>query len=71
MGRILIFVEPEGAKVYLNGEYKGDAPLDLEVLLGAYRVHAEKGGYISAEAMVNVTPVFPPEVELFLKPKRE
>lgn len=69
MGRILIFVEPEGAKVYLNGEYKGDAPLDLEVPFGAYRVYVEKEGYISAETIANVTPAFPPEVELFLKPR--
>lgn len=67
---------PPGARVYISGEYIGDAPL-VKIIgsPGLFKVRVEKDEYIPWEEYVNVplnvimplevtlTPVKPPEME--------
>ena len=69
-GRILIFVYPEENEIYLNNKFVGDSLVDLWVPLGTYRVRAQKEGYKTQDVSAVVTSDFPPEVEIWLLPKK-
>jgi len=44
-GTLKISSEPSGAKVYINGDYKGETPLTLELEPGTYTVKLTKEDY--------------------------
>lgn len=46
--RVAITSEPSGATIYVDGEMRGTAPLQLELLPGTYTIEAELEGYASA-----------------------
>lgn len=47
---------PSGARVYLNGEFKGETPADVEVeLAGDYDVRVEKDDFATAERAVSLS----------------
>ncbi|WP_052291833.1 PEGA domain-containing protein [Thermococcus gammatolerans] len=45
IAHIEVSSDPAGAKVYVNGTYKGTTPLTLELGSGSYKVRATKEGY--------------------------
>jgi hypothetical protein len=56
-GNVAVKTKPAGARVYLNGEFKGFTPLTLQTLpIGKAMVKVEKPGFRQAGAMLEVTP---------------
>ena len=57
LGAVVVVTAPEGAAVYVNGEMRGNSPLDLAMLPpGEYRVTATSDGYIEASRVVFIAP---------------
>ncbi len=46
--------EPEGARLFLNGEEKGTTPLELELRPGRYLLLLTREGYESVERAIEV-----------------
>ncbi|MBN1698577.1 MAG: PEGA domain-containing protein [Spirochaetales bacterium] len=44
-----------GAKIYIDGDYKGEAPLTVSVSRGSHRIRATSPGYKDAETTINIT----------------
>ena len=42
IGKVNITSEPNGASVYVDGSYRGEAPLSLELLIGKHKVTVKK-----------------------------
>jgi len=53
-GTLEISSSPSGAKIYVNGEYKGVTPLTLSLMPGTYEVKITKDGYEDYTGMVGV-----------------
>lgn len=47
---------PAGARIYFDGEYLGDAPVEKNLPGGLHTVRAELSGYLSSEREVDFTP---------------
>lgn len=44
-GTTTIYTLPDGARVYVDGSYRGDTPLTLELEKRSHRVRLEKDGF--------------------------
>ena len=58
LGALSVKVEPfaaADAKIYLNNELKGNAPLALRLLMGDYALTARKEGYLDTRRNVTIT----------------
>lgn len=45
-GSLLVVAQPEAARIYINNEFRGETPVNLENLApGEYRLRAERRGY--------------------------
>ncbi|HEB10215.1 MAG TPA: PEGA domain-containing protein, partial [Spirochaetales bacterium] len=54
-GRIRVSCSPYGARVFLDGTYKGTAPLTIgDIARGEHTIKVEKEGYKAEEKLVNV-----------------
>ncbi len=53
-GYIYVTSEPEGARLFLNGEEKGTTPLELELRPGRYLLLLTREGYESVERAIEV-----------------
>lgn len=54
-GTLSVVAQPEQARIYLNDEYRGETPLDLDGLApGEYRVRAERRGFETDARTVRV-----------------
>lgn len=54
-GALSVVAQPDAARIYLNDEYRGETPLDLEGLApGEYRVRAERRGFETDARTVRV-----------------
>ena len=60
--------DPTGAKVLINGELKGRAPLSIELPLGKYHVTLRMTGHFDWETGVNLTGVIPEPISAKLEP---
>jgi serine/threonine protein kinase len=60
--------DPTGAKVLINGELKGRAPLSIELPLGEYHVTLRMTGHFDWETGVNLTGVMPEPISAKLEP---
>ncbi|NPA47179.1 MAG: PEGA domain-containing protein, partial [Thermococci archaeon] len=54
-GQVKITSTPLGAKVYINGSYKGMTPLDLSLPPGTYNVRISKQGYKDYETPLSLS----------------
>ncbi len=59
---------PAGARVFLNGIYRGESPLALELFRRDYKLLVEKDGYRSVEKTVSFKSGAPPEINVDLTP---
>jgi len=55
MGELNISVKPIGAKISIDGEYKGEAPKTIELLIGDYNLTLEKAGYGTINKKITIT----------------
>jgi len=56
-GNLVVLSAPESANVTVNGEYRGQTPLELELAPGeTYRLDLSRPGYDSAQREVSVRP---------------
>jgi hypothetical protein len=58
MGGLSVLVEPfeaGDAQILLNGEIKGNAPLQVKLLVGQYGVTARKDGFLDVNESVSIT----------------
>ena len=54
-GALSVLAQPEAARIYINNEFKGETPLELDGLApGEYRVRAERRGYEADARTVQV-----------------
>lgn len=54
-GSIRVTSSPSGAAIYLNGQYRGTAPLTIQSLSpGTYSLDADRSGYLSDHSTVTV-----------------
>lgn len=54
MGTVNIQTTPGGAKVYVDGTFKGQSPQNIEVSLGSHKVEIKMDGYISESRDVTI-----------------
>ena len=67
-GILRVSSTPSGARVYIDGKYKGETPLELKLKPGVYTVRVSKKGYEDYETRVGVKPGKVSEVNAVLKP---
>jgi len=60
---------PEGAKVYIDNQYKGQTPFDTPVLEGTYTWKIELDRYYTEEGEINVVSGNTPIINKTLKPR--
>jgi len=53
-GKLILNSNPSGAKVYINDEYKGDTPLELELQPKTYSLKLKKEGYKDYSKSINI-----------------
>ena len=69
MSTLKISSIPSGAKVYVNGSYKGETPLTLELLPGTYTVKLTKEDYEDYTKTVEINPGETTTLSATLTPK--
>jgi len=67
-GTLEISSSPSGAKIYVNGEYKGVTPLTLSLMPGTYEVRITKDGYEDYTGMIGVKTGKTRSISVTLKP---
>lgn len=55
MGRLAVYSDPEGARVYIDGEYEGKTDLTISAEPDQYEVRVQKSGYDSRTEYGRVT----------------
>jgi eukaryotic-like serine/threonine-protein kinase len=60
--------EPEGAQVFLNGDFKGLTPLDLQVSLGKYELRLSKQNFYEWESRIEIEKEGPQPIFVQLNP---
>ncbi|MCS7201441.1 MAG: PEGA domain-containing protein [Dictyoglomus sp.] len=53
-GEVLIDSKPQGAKVYINGKYQGNTPINLNLFEGKYNLTLSLSGYYEVNTELNV-----------------
>ncbi len=69
--RVVFRTEPSGAEVVIDGQLKGQTPLDLYIPAGTYEVKLKKRGYLTWEAQINVEKDHPVPLNITLTPQQE
>ena len=64
-GRVIFWIMPEGAQIYLNNKYMGQTPLDLTLPVGDYKAKAQYKNCLPKEWVINVSGRFPPPQYVF------
>ncbi|AXI24711.1 serine/threonine protein kinase [Methanofervidicoccus sp. A16] len=67
-GILKISSDPSDAEVYINGEYRGNTPLELKLDPGNYSVKVTKDGYENYETKIEIKTGKTTEVNAVLKP---
>ncbi|MCF8108300.1 MAG: PEGA domain-containing protein, partial [Desulfohalobiaceae bacterium] len=71
-GSLLVWSEPEGAVVYVDGKRQGEAPIKVSGLEpDSYRVQARQEGFVSASQQVRVRAGKTAKATLRLEPARQ
>jgi hypothetical protein len=71
-GSLLVWTEPEGAAVYVEGRHKGQAPVKVSGLKpDSYSVEARKANYVTTSRRVRVRAGTTAEATLRLEPARQ
>ncbi len=54
---LTVYTVPEGARVYINDDYKGEAPITVEDLaVGTYDIRVQKRGHESSRRSIDLSP---------------
>ena len=69
-GRLLVETVPSGARVFIEGEFRGRAPLALDLRPGRYEVEVELEGFEDYEAEVRIQPGRTERLSVRLVPER-
>jgi S1-C subfamily serine protease len=63
---VKVTTTPDGARVFLNGNYQGVSPLTADLFHRDYVLHVEKDGYVTVEKTVSLTGNAKPEISVAL-----
>ncbi|MYN63755.1 MAG: PEGA domain-containing protein, partial [Acidobacteria bacterium] len=71
LGAVVVVTVPEGAAVYVDGEMRGNSPVDLAMLPpGEYRITVTTDGYVDGSRVVAVAPGSDETLRFELTPTR-
>ncbi len=54
---LTVYTVPDGARVYINDDYKGETPVTVEdLVVGTYDIRVQKRGYESSRRSIDISP---------------
>ncbi len=71
LGRLQVRASPSSAQIFINGEARGEAPLEVELAPGSYRVRVEASGMIPQEQALELRAGESSAVSVSLAPAEE